>query len=266
MTTIRKPIFIIPHDLGEISSGNVLAGHSASSLNRHSAIGLTWRTDGNSSVWVRGQFAAEKTVDFCAMISANALAGTQIRLRLGDTQAEVDGGSAPYDSAAQDFIDPSITRDDGLYHSHLELNSPVDCLWWRVDITGHTGDFEAASLVLGEAIEPGRFYNYDFEYGIEDLGSLEITRFGVFNEEPGIILRTIQFTLAWQTEAEFEASFRPMMERLGTRGVVYCCFDPEATTYRQARTYMGIFRKPPFATGQRKPRTFSQEFVIHSLI
>lgn len=266
MAFIRKPIFIRPLDLGSMTCGNARSGHGVPHLNRHKAPGLTWKTEGNSNLWARGDLGSTKAIDFCSLISANALAGTQIRLRLGTSQAEVDGGSAPYDSGAVDFISPSITREDGLYHSHLELSAVENARWWRIDITGHTGDFEAMNLVLGEKIEPSRYYDLDFEYGGIDLGDLDITRWGVFDETAGQIWRSVEFTLNWQTEAEYETKFRPLAEAVGRRGVVYVCFDPEATTYRQSRTYMGVFDKIPYARGRRKPRTLGQEFKILSYI
>jgi hypothetical protein len=262
---MRKPIFVEPLDLGAIVGGNSKAGHAVHHLNRHKQRGLTWRTDGTANSWVRGDMGTGRAIDFCSMLAANALPGTTIRLRLGMTQAEVDG-VAPYDSTALPFISPAITRDDGLYHSHLELLAVVNARWWRIDIAGHTGDFEAASLVLGKTVAPSRMYSQDYAYGIEDLGSIEPTRWGVFDETPGAILRTLSFTLAWQTEAEFEESFRPMMERLGKRLPIYCCFQPEANTWRQARTYLGILSRPPFATGLRKPQTVSQSFQILSVV
>lgn len=261
----RKPIFVLPLDLGTIAAGNILAGYPATNLNRHKAIGLTWQTDGNANVWVRGQFATAQAIDFCAVIAANALPGTMIRLRLGSTQAQVDG-TAAYDSGAVAFINPSITREDGLYHSHLELPSVQSALWWRIDITGHTGNFQAADIVMGQKVEPSRFYNYDFEYGISDLGNMDFGRFGVPDEEPGKILRTIDFTLGWQTEAEWEERFRPMLEKIGVRGFVYLCFDPTAHAYRQNKTFMGVLAKPSYAKGSRKPATFSQDFSIKSVI
>lgn len=430
MANIRKPLFIKPLDLGTIATGNETAGYPASHLNRHKAIGLTWKSTGNSNVWARGQMTSAGTIDFAAIVSANALAGTKYRLRLGASQAAVDGGSVDisnaanttvtskeygwwtvrktggvngtydaaavsatsfagdfvltikpaqltgtahigmnadpntnnsnsgidygfviatttatannngasgssttisaatylflvrsgttltlrygtsedytaattlqtysavsttlyfdcsiqtannaydvrllnpaaipvYDSGVQTFISPSITREDGLYHSHLEMGAQVSAAWWRIDITGHTGDFQAAALVLGRKIEPSHFYNYDHEYGAEDLGSGDFNRWGVFDEEPGIILRTVDFTLAWQSEAEYEASFRPLIETTGKRGFVYIAFDPEPSTYRQARTYMGVFGKVPFARGVRKGRTFTQDYQIRSII
>ena len=262
---IRKPIFVIPIDLGAIATGNEISGKPASNLNRNKAIGLTWKSSGDTNLWVRGDLTTAKPIDFMTLISANALAGTLIRLRLGDTQAEVDG-TADYDSTAVAFINPSITRADGLYHSHLEIGATYTKRWWRIDITGHTGDFEASTLVLGQAITPSRFYDIGFERGVRDLGSLDFSRFGVFDEEEGAIFRTLDFTMAWQTEAELEASFRPMVESLGSRGVVLVVFDPEATTYRQAKTYLGVMAKPPFAKGTKKPATFAMDFSITSMI
>lgn len=265
MTTMRRPIFVEPLDLGNIVGGNSASGNSVYHLNRHKARGLTWRTVGTANAWVRGDLGATQAIDFCSLMAANAQPGTTIRLRLGATQAEVDGTS-PYDSTALTFISPAMTRHDGLYHSHLEMASVVNARWWRIDIAGHTGDFEAQSLVIGKQVISSRMYNPDFEYGVEDLGSIEATRWGVLDDTPGLVLRTVSFTLSWQTEAEFEASFRPMMERLGKRGMVYCCFQPEASTYRQARTYFGVLTKPPFATGVRMPRHVSQSFQILSVV
>lgn len=265
MPTIQKPIFVVPYALGSITTGNEVAGHPAIHLGRHKAMGLTWKTSNASNVWVRGDFGGNLPVDFLSVISANALSGTKIRIRLGSTQAEVDG-TAPYDTGSVDFISPSIARQDGLYHSLLRLPTVVSARWWRIDITGHTGAFEAAALVIGTTIETPCFYNQDYEFGVEDLGTVDINRWGVFDEQSGIILRRVDFTLSWVNEAVFEATFRPMHEKLGQTGMVYVCFDPEPTTYRQARTYFGLLRQPAFAKATRKARTFSHEYQIRSLV
>lgn len=284
MADIGKPFFVVPLDLGTIATGNETAGFPATNLNRHKAVGLTWKSTGASNLWVRGSFGTGRQVDFCSIVAANAQAGTQFRLRLGNSQADVDG-SASYDSGWQAFV-PIFEASDGgatldldftsqllqvravpsLSTSHLELSAPVGATWWRIDIQGHTGDFQAADLVLGKKVTPSRYYNLDYEYGAEDMGGMEVTRFGVLNEEPGVVMRTLAFTLAWVNEAEFESDFRPLMETLGRKGIVFCCFDPAYSGYRQARTYMGFLRKALFARGVRKPRTFQQDFEILSFI
>lgn len=263
--TVSRPFFVVPLDLGTITTGNEVSGYPASNLNRHKALGLTWKSNGASNLWVRGDFGSAQEIDFMSVVSANAIPATDIRLRLGDTQGEVDG-AADYDSTALDFISPSITREDGLYHSHLELGSVETKRWWRIDITSHTGDFQASHLVLGKRFTPTRFYDYEHMEGPEDLGDADWTRFGVFDEDPGVVFRSKQFTLSWLTEAEYEASVRPMLEKLGKRGVVFLCFDPTANTYRQARTYMGWMKKPPYATGKRKPGVLGIDFNILSMI
>ncbi len=287
MPEIRKPLFVVPLELSNITSGNQRAGYPATHLGRHNAAGLVWRTNGALNAWAAGTFDSAQRIDFCAIIGATAQAGTRFRLRLGYSLAEVTSEAAVYDSGERPMIPPALNSgtettldldfltqsyqaagaaSGQIHHAFFELPAERTGLWWSIAITGHSGDFEAAALVMGKKIEPSHFYNYDHEYGAEDLGTLEITRFGVFNEEPGVILRTISFQLAWQSEAEWEASFRPLIEGRGRRKIVYCCFDPTESDYRQARTYMGVMRKTPFARGTRKNRTFAQDFDLLSLI
>lgn len=261
---IEKPIFVLPLDLGTIATGNERAEFPAIHLNEYRSPGLVWRSNGNSNLWVRGQFALEQTISHAAVLAANALPDTTIRLRLGDTQADVDGGSAPYDSGVVDFIDPAVTLSDGLYHSYQSF-AAVDATWWRIDIGGHTGDFEAMKLVLGEAIQTERYYDAGFEFGTDDLGDLDISRWGVMSETDGFALRTLNFKLSWVSETAFEDSFRGVLA-LGKRYPVYICFDPEATVYRQDKTYFGLFGQPPFAQQGKKPRNFIMEFAVKSFI
>lgn len=259
-----QPLFCVPLDLGALSGGTAAAGHPHAHLNRKHSLGLTWKA-GSGQQFVRGNLGSAKSIDFCAILSANAQAGTTFRLRLGDSQGEVDG-TADYDSGAQTFIDPSITRDDGLYHSFFQLPAVHTKRWWRIDIGNHSGDFSAPILVLGKKIVPQRFYNYDHETSTEDLGALNWGRNGVPDYQPGRILRTKQFTLDWVTTTEWEEQFRPMAESLGTTGMVYCCFDPTANAYRQGRTYFGRMRKPLVERARRIPTRHGLDFEIVSII
>ena len=261
---IRKPIFVLPLDLGTFVAGSAQDSNPVYGLGRPLAAAVTWRTNGNSAIWARGDFGSAQAVDFCALLAANAQSGTTIRLRLGATQGDVDG-TAPFDTGTLPFISPSITREDGLYHSHLEIGSVQTYRYWRIDIGGHTGDFEASTLVLGKQVVSSRYYSPEFERGVEDLGEMSVGRWGVPDETPGAILRTMSFTLGWMSEAEFEASFRPMLEKKGKRGAVYCCFDPDPTTYRQAKTYLGTMRKSQFARGVKKPGIYSMDFEFLSM-
>ncbi|HUD28942.1 MAG TPA: hypothetical protein VMQ93_08735, partial [Novosphingobium sp.] len=216
MPAIEKPIFVDPLPLGSIVVSSARDGHPASNLGRVETMGLTWRTSGTGAIWARGQLDEDAVIDFLSIVSANAQPGTMYRLRLGATSTEVDGSTPAYDSGALPFISPAITRRDGLYHSFLRLLVAVPAAWWRIDITGHTGAFEAGGIVLGKAIEPSRFYDKDFERGVEPMGAVEINRFGVPDVSPGVTLRTLLFTLSWLGEAEYEDTFAPLAEKVGT--------------------------------------------------
>lgn len=266
MVDRRQPLFVEPLQLVDVATNTALPGHPAGNVARLEMIGLIWRTDGGAAPWLRGQLAPGKVVDFCAIIAANAQPGTAYRLRLGSTPAEVDGNAAPYDSGARPFITPAVNADDGLYHSHLEIGAAIAASWWRIDIIGHVGPFETAGVVLGKSIAAARFYDRDYERGIEPLDSLNVNRFAVPDITDGYVLRTLSFTLSWLTEEEHETMFAPLTRRLGSSKVVYCCFDPAPSVYRQARTYMGWLGRPPFAKGAVKPRTVSMDFAIRSLI
>jgi hypothetical protein len=260
---ISKPFFVRPLAMSLLSSSGAAAGHPASNLSRMKETGLTWQSSGSLPYAVSWDFGTAQSVDFVSCIAGNAQPGTTFSLILSNNS---DFSSPLYSASGQAYISPSITRADGLYHSHHELPSPVSARYLYFAIGNHTGTFEASALVIGKKITPSHFYNLDYEYGIEDLGALDVGRFGVLDETPGKILRTIDFSLGWQSRAEFETSFRPMMEELGTRGIVYFCMKPDADVYRQANTYMGVMKKPGFAKGQRKPETFSQDYSITSLI
>lgn len=264
---IQKPFAVIPHPLGEMVAGNALPARSPAHLGEFENPGLIWQTDGNTNVWVRGDFGEDRVVNFCAMLSANALPGTEIRLRLGDTQAEVDG-TAPYDSTALDFISPSITRTDGRYGSHLDTGSDITARWWRIDITGHTGDFQAMALVLGKKATFSNYYNdKGFEFGQVDTGTLELGRFGVATKESGLKYRTLGMDMGWMTDSDRANVFQPLRDQIGVTGMALWCFDPDATVQRQDKTYFGFLRKSvAFRASSNRQDRWQSSWDILSII
>lgn len=260
------PFCVVPTPLGTVTTGNEISAKPAAHLGKFLDIGMTWKSNGNTNLWIRGDFGSAKPVDFVSVLSANAQSGTTIRVRLGDSQAEVDG-TADYDSTALAFISPSITTDDALYHSHIALPSLQTKRWWRIDIGSHSGDFEAAMLVLGQRVIPSRYYSGGFERGHEDGGDISFGRWGVNEITDGMMRRTLKFELGWLDEAEYETKFSPLSARLGKRNPALWCFDPAATVYRQNRTYYGWLRENVYAIGGKvKPGVYSSEYSILSVI
>jgi hypothetical protein len=261
-----KPFAVLPLALSNIATGNEKANRPATHLAQPHP-GMRWESTGDTNLWVRGQFSATQAVNFVSLMAANALPGTTIRVRLGTTQAEVDG-TAPYDSGALALIAPARTEIGGRYHSHLELPSVVNASWWRIDISGHTGDFSAAYLVFGEKREPSNFYNRDRELGFENLGTIEIARSGVIAATPGVRLRTFLFRLQWMSESEFFDKWAGLIEpdATGSLPIHYWCMDPEATVYRQRKSYLGYMARDPFMRGNDLG-TFNQgDFQFRSVL
>lgn len=248
MTTL--PFAVIPTPLGTVTTGNERTEKPAVNLGEFKASGLTWGSTGNTNLWVRGNFGSAKPVNFATVMAANAQSGTTIRLRLGDTQAEVDG-TADYDSGVVAFINPAITRSDGLYHSHLELPSLFTKQWWRIDIGSHTGDFEASMLVLGQKLTPANWYEPGWERGIQDMAKIDWSSYGIASEEPGVVWRTLALRFGWMSESDLETLFGPLAESVGNRGVSYWCFDPTSSVYRQRKSYLGWLRNSIVATHSR---------------
>lgn len=251
--TIRKPFAVLPLPLLGIASGNERSNRPASHLSLPQHPGIRWESSGASNLWVRGQFSGNQPVDFVSLMASNALAGTTIRVRLGTTQAQVDG-TAPYDSTALPLISPARVEPSGLYHSHLELPSVANASWWRIDIGGHTGDFSASCLIFGQKREPSNFYNRDREVGFEDLGALEITRNGVVADARGCVLSTLLFRLGWVDEAEWWEKWAPMglRDTQGSKRIIFWSFDPEPTIYRQRKTLIGYMARDLFKRGNEQ--------------
>lgn len=264
--TIQRPFAVLPLALTGIATGNARANRPATHLAAPQYAGMRWQSDGNGNLWVRGQFAGgTQAVDFMSLMAANAQPGTTIRLRLGTTQAQVDG-TAPYDSGAQTLIAPARTEASGLYHSHLELPSVQNASWWRIDIGGHSGDFSASALILGQKRTPARFYNRDREIGFEDRGALEIARNGVVAETSGVVLRTLLFRLQWVSEAEWFDLWAPLVSSRGRRQILLWVFDPASDVRRQAKTFLGFMVRDLFKRGNDFPRDNQVDFQMIAIL
>lgn len=264
---IQKPFAVMPLPLTNISTGNQRSNRPASHLGLPQYPGMVWQSNGNGSLFVRGQFnGATGRVNFASLMGTNAQAGTWWRVKIGTSQGDVDSATPSYDSGALPIITPARTRDDGRYHSHLEIPAVQSGTWWRIDVGNHTGDFLASALILGEKRTPARFYNRDRELGYEDLGALDIGRNGVVAETPGVVLKTMLFRLGWTTEEEWFSLWSPLVATKGKRQLIYFCFDPEATVRRQDKSLVGYLARDLFMRGGTAPQTNEVDFQFRGLL
>ncbi len=259
------PFFVRPLPFTVLASGNALGGNPALHLAEFQYVGMTWRSNGTSpALTVDIDFGSAQTIDFVGVLAANALPGTTFRIAMGASLANVQGATPTYDSTALTFIAPAVTG-RALYNSHFELPAAQTYRYMRVTIAGHTGDFEAAFLVAGQKVQPARYYEPEWEVGPADLGTISLNRNSVPDIARGTILRNKSFTLGWLTEAEHETKFAPLAQAVGKIEPVFVCFDPEATTYRQGRTYFGRFTDN-LRTRKRNYNRHERSFELLSMI
>ena len=264
---LQKPFAVYPLDLGTITTGDELSNRPAAHLKEFKHAGMIWETALASSIWVRCDLGSAKDIDFVALLGTNATETTRIRIRLGDSQAEVDG-TADYDSGYIAIRTPAITREDGKYHSFHRLPSLQTKRWIRIDADLHTDGFSAMALVVGKALDFSNFYSpLNTSFGQEDYGELSFDRFGVVDDVPGNKMRILEMDFGWMADADRANKFQPLRDKIGTTGMAYWCFDPDATVQRQDKQYFGHMLRPAFF----KPSMYDQsrwqsQFQIRSII
>lgn len=192
--------------------------------------------------------------------------GATLQFYMWDVGLFLSQTAAPQQTYSDLIIYSGAISASGLWHSHNEFTVTGAVTHWRIEVTGHTGDFQCAALVIGKKIAPTRYYDRDFEFGSLDLGGIDWSPGGVPIVEDGVVHRTLAFRLSWITLAEYEATIRPFIEAATKRTVIWCCFDPTASAYRQPYTYFGWLQSLPSFKGQRKPGIKGADFQIRSMI
>lgn len=270
MVTRSKPVICKPADIHLLGSTNEDADNPASNAFRYDSMGLIYRaTDGSGQM--QGRFGPGvltlTEIDLFAVLMSNADDNATIRLRMSQslgsllTSPNYDSGTVTVRSPL-----PAVDRADGLSHLHINLPTGQSYRYFHIDFAGFPDPTEVGGIVLGKRIEPEHFYDPEYEFGQQDFGSAEITKWGALHDEGGAMGRSLQFTIGWTDEVEYEEQWRPLQDVVGQRVPIYCCFDPGDHEYRQARTYFGILGRPLIARGVRKPKTFQQELQITSFI
>jgi hypothetical protein len=238
------PFFVRPLPFAVTGFTSQLAANPVSHLAEFQYAGMTWKTvsiTAGSAQIIVDLGVAGADVDFVGLLGTNAQAGTIVQFEMDNNDATLGAGTAFYRSGTQTLITPAVTG-RSTYHWHWELPNVVNRRYASIIISGHTGAFESVFLVMGKKVSAARYYEPEWESGPEDFSTISFSRNGVPEIASGVSFRSKAFTLGWLTEAEFEKKFQPLLQSLGRTNPVFLSFDPEATTYRQARTYFGTMR------------------------
>lgn len=257
------PFFVEPFAFTIDSATTGPTDRPASHLADFYYIGMVWQSNATTTHQVTVDLGSARSFNHISLLGTNAQAGTRIRVSAGATAANAAGATPTYDSGFSTLISPAVTGRDS-YNGFLSIAAQT-FRYVSIRIDTHSGVFEAAKLVIGTRIAPTNYYETDWEAGPEDLGALSLTRSGVPEVITGRVLRRLGFKLAWLSEAEHDATIQPMLRRLGRRNPVLLCFDPDATVYRQERTYFGFLTDVSRARKLSFNR-FEKSFEILSLI
>ncbi len=258
-----KPFIVEPMAFTIVGTNSETTGAPAAHLGEFHDPGMMWRTGsitgGSAAVVV--DLGALRTFDFIGLLQTNAQAGTQIQAQADNGNTTLLGGSPTFTTGTQTLITPAVTGRSA-YHWHQELSSPQTRRYVAIIVSNHTGAFDASMLVIGSRITSTRYYEPEWEAGPLDLSELGEGRNGVADMAAGAMWRELSFTLGWMSESEWENVIYPMRCRVGALNPVLICLDPEATTYRQGRTYFGRLGK---SRGAKKAfNRFEMQFDIRS--
>jgi hypothetical protein len=259
------PFFVKPLAFAVAGVSTELTANPAAHLAEFKFPAMTWKTASitGTTASVVLDLGSLQQVDFVGIIGANAQAGTKYEIQMDNTNTTLLGASPTYRSGTLDFISPAVTG-RALYHSHLEISPAQTRRYVAIVISAHAGAFEASTIVVGKKVSVAKYYETEWETGPLDLSNVSESRNGVPDEAAGVVWRQKSFTLGWLSESEWETSISPLLMSLGKTEPVYCCFDPDATTYRQGRTYFG--RLAESRVRKRAFNRLEKQFDIRSFI
>lgn len=126
--------------------------------------GIFWKTLVDSGVFFRVNIGTGQSVDMVSLLYTNFTSAATWRVRLGDSQAEVDGGAADIDSGTiTAWAQTDMSKWD-FAHSIFRAGSASTNSWLRVDLNDAAnpdGFLTVGRLMAGASYEP----TINFQYG-----------------------------------------------------------------------------------------------------
>jgi len=193
-----------------------------------------WRATDTDNAYLEIDLGSAQTFNLVSLLHTNADTDTTWRVRAGDSQAEVQGGSADYDSGTVAFWPGTVELTNwDTTHSLLYLSSTETERWLRIDVN-HTGDayFDAGRLYIANAWQPTRnlLYGYTFPYWKEDVQRQKAHGGPTY---PAIRARSLaaDFTVRVDTQAEILGNAFEIGLTQGVSEDVLFVVDPAESDY-----------------------------------
>lgn len=183
-------------------------------------------------------FGVATSIDTVALLHTNGAAATWNILGAA-TQAGLDVGTTVFSGT---FAAGSVTPESGRTHALAVLASASSFRWWRIGFGTVSAPMQIGRLVMGRRFQPAVNFSWGANLGVNDLAGGEFSRRGVWLPGEGAIQRTVALRWPLATRQEAEEQVSVLLERVGNRGHVLLCLDPDANAQRQRRLYFGPLR------------------------
>jgi hypothetical protein len=183
-------------------------------------------------------FGVATSIDTVALLHTNGSAATW-SLRGATSQANLGSASDIFNTT---FAAGAVTPESGRTHALGVLAAPQSFRWWRIGLAGLSAPIQIGRMVMGRRFQPEVNFSWGAALGVEDLAGGDFSRRGVWLPGDGAVLRTISLRWPHATRQESEEQISVLMERVGNRGHLLLCLDPDANAQRQRRLYFGPLR------------------------
>jgi hypothetical protein len=231
---------VVPRKPSRWYGAYTVAGYSVENLGRPSPA-AAWRsvfTDNQILFYVETDGGG---IDTVALLDTNLPEGAQMRLIAGPTLASMTGGSAPaFTSEFKNFRASENVPGRRGYHGIIRLAAPIEHRFVGVQIIGAmppAGLVHVTHAVFGRARV---LKNYgDMTDQPFDMSTSERMRDGSPDAVAGFRGRKVDFEIAAMTEAQHEAAFADVAQRVGTSEPVLILPNSKAGAYLHDRLLFG---------------------------
>ncbi|WP_010545209.1 hypothetical protein [Sphingomonas elodea] len=135
----------------------------------------------------------------------------------------------------------ATARTDGKGVTLVQLSAPIAGRFIQINYYAPAAgqSVELARVVVGRRFQPAIGFEYGAQFGVRDLGALDVSRRGVLLRNRGKKLRTVSLNFPAMTRQEAEGTAQKVMEQVGNTECIGLCTDPAADAELQNRCYFG---------------------------
>ncbi|NLS25702.1 hypothetical protein S2M10_06720 [Sphingomonas sp. S2M10] len=220
----------------------VAAGQPAHAFNDYAGVTVTLACDGlDNAALLIFDLGADTPIDTVMVFGVSGFpqSGGQFWVQMA-TAAEGPFTST-YTNELGSAYAGAILPTSGLGVSMLYKSSPNTAryvrLRWLAPSSGQS--IRIARVVVGARFQPAINFEYGAQFGVRDLGSLDVNARGVLLRHRGKKLRTVSINFPALTRQEAEGVAQKMLEQVGNTECIALCTDPAADAERQSRCYFG---------------------------